>query len=377
MALPRAHAVATALEASLPPALALAVTPLGLQLERRVEGARRRGGTPAPLRVDFTAPALLTRYASMARAGDALLDACLGPLLRRHGQRQQPQQQPTDDGDAAFTLLDATAGLGRDGAALAYAAHARRLPLRVVLCEAHPVVAALLEDGLRRGAAAGVPWLQPDRVALLHADAADVLRALVVAGGDSSGGTARGERASGADAASVAATLLRRPPHVVYVDPMFTEALPPPPAAAAERAGDMLAGGSSAGGSSDLRRDLHEDAAASPGAAGATRRRSAAPQRELQYLAELVGPAAPAATERLLGAALAAATDRVVVKRHHGAPAVGTVTPATGATAAGSPPPTALPRPAFALPSGKAVRYDVYAARRVGGGVRGAAAAAR
>jgi hypothetical protein len=350
----RVQAAAVALEAALPPTLALAVTPLGLQLERRVEGAaRRRGGTPppAPLRIDFTAPALLARYASMVRAGDALLDACLAPLLRQHGHRAQSGtvDDDVDDASAPFTLLDCTAGLGRDGAALAYAAHARRLPLRVVLCEAHPVVAALLEDGLRRGAAGGLRWLQPDRLALLHADAADVLRSL--AAGDA-GGVAQGLRAPGDDV-DMAPLRLQRP-HVVYADPMFTETTPE-----GAPVSDGAAGDGSAGNRSDARGSGEAAAPAAGPQSPRQRRRTAAPQRELQYLAEVVGPAAPAATARLLAAALAAASERVVVKRHHGAPAMGTVTPAQSPV---------LPRPSHALPSGKAVRYDVYGTRRDGDG---------
>lgn len=44
------------------------------------------------------------------------------------------------------SVLDATAGLGRDSFVLA------SLGCQVLACERHPVVAALLEDGLRRGA---------------------------------------------------------------------------------------------------------------------------------------------------------------------------------------------------------------------------------
>lgn len=60
-------------------------------------------------------------------------------------------------------VVDATAGLGRDAFVLA------ALGCRVRMLERHPVVAALLEDGLRRGYADAEigGWLR-DRLTLLH-----------------------------------------------------------------------------------------------------------------------------------------------------------------------------------------------------------------
>jgi 16S rRNA (guanine1516-N2)-methyltransferase len=60
-------------------------------------------------------------------------------------------------------VIDATAGLGRDAFVLA------ALGCRVRMLERHPVVAALLEDGLRRGYADAEigGWLR-DRLTLLH-----------------------------------------------------------------------------------------------------------------------------------------------------------------------------------------------------------------
>lgn len=64
-------------------------------------------------------------------------------------------------------VLDATAGLGRDAFVLA------DLGCRVTLVEREPVVAALLECGLARAAAAQEPWLQEvrTRMTLLTGDA--------------------------------------------------------------------------------------------------------------------------------------------------------------------------------------------------------------
>ncbi|MEH2922134.1 16S rRNA (guanine(1516)-N(2))-methyltransferase RsmJ [Samsonia erythrinae] len=83
-------------------------------------------------------------------------------------------------------VVDATAGLGRDAFVLA------ALGCRVRMVERNPVVAALLDDGLRRGyqdAEIG-PWLR-ERLTLLHASSMTALRAITP------------------------------PPDVVYLDPMF------------------------------------------------------------------------------------------------------------------------------------------------------------
>lgn len=71
------------------------------------------------------------------------------------------------------TILDGTAGLGRDAFVLA------SLGCRVQMVERHPVVAALLDDGLQR--ASQDPeighWIQ-DRMTLLHASSHDALTQL-------------------------------------------------------------------------------------------------------------------------------------------------------------------------------------------------------
>lgn len=82
-------------------------------------------------------------------------------------------------------VIDATAGLGRDGYTLA------ALGAQVTLIERNPVVAALLRDAHARARAAGDPV--PARIAIVEADAIAWLR----------------EGAEGADA--------------IYVDPMYPE----------------------------------------------------------------------------------------------------------------------------------------------------------
>ncbi len=92
---------------------------------------------------------------------------------------------------ATPTVLDATAGLGRDAFVLA------SLGCKVQMVERHPVVAALLEDGLIRAKAdADIGGWVSERLSMVHASSHDALNQLV---ND--------------------ATLTR--PDVVYLDPMY------------------------------------------------------------------------------------------------------------------------------------------------------------
>lgn len=83
-------------------------------------------------------------------------------------------------------VIDATAGLGRDAFVLA------SLGCRVRMLERHPVVAALLDDGLQRGyqSAEIGGWLR-ERLTLLHTSSLDAL------------------------------TQISEKPDVVYIDPMY------------------------------------------------------------------------------------------------------------------------------------------------------------
>nr|WP_258405557.1 class I SAM-dependent methyltransferase [Shewanella sp. FJAT-52076] len=71
---------------------------------------------------------------------------------------------------ATPTVVDGTAGLGRDAFVLA------SLGCRVLLIERHPVVAALLEDGLRRAYLDSEigPWMQ-QRMQLVHGSSLEAL----------------------------------------------------------------------------------------------------------------------------------------------------------------------------------------------------------
>ncbi|BAW79507.1 SAM-dependent methyltransferase family protein [Candidatus Nitrosoglobus terrae] len=88
-----------------------------------------------------------------------------------------------------LNVLDATAGLGRDGFVLA------SLGCRVLLIEQSPIISALLEDGLARASQASKTALAADRITLIQANSIDVMMKL-----------------SAQDL-----------PEVVYLDPMYPE----------------------------------------------------------------------------------------------------------------------------------------------------------
>lgn len=102
----------------------------------------------AATRVDFLDPTLLYR-------------------LRTSGKRQGIGKAVGLDKAAGITVLDATAGLGRDALVLAY------LGCNMQLLEKSPVIHALLEDGLRRARADKDQQLGSTlaRMQLFHADA--------------------------------------------------------------------------------------------------------------------------------------------------------------------------------------------------------------
>lgn len=99
-----------------------------------------RDGAPGPLFVDFAAP-------DAARRRDAGRQL---PLARAVGIKR----------DHAPTVLDATAGLGRDAYTL------MALGCKVIAIERSPVVAALLQDGLER-VRASMPLVVGDAIAYM------------------------------------------------------------------------------------------------------------------------------------------------------------------------------------------------------------------
>ena len=142
--------------------LALVQTPTHLELRKRDEP--KLGG----IFVDFVSGAMAHRRRFGGGRGEAVAKAV--------GIK----------GDYLPDVVDATAGLGRDAFVLA------AIGCRVRMLERHPVVAALLEDGLQRGyqdAEIG-GWLR-ERLTLIHAPSAQALGAITPA------------------------------PDVVYLDPMY------------------------------------------------------------------------------------------------------------------------------------------------------------
>lgn len=169
-------AAALALEFGLPwvidPAVAttLPFTHLLIQTAERLELRELGADAPGPVYVDFTGGVVAHRR-------------------RFGGGRNQPLARAAGlKSGATPTVVDATAGLGRDAFVLA------SLGCAVQLIERAPIIAALLRDGLQR--AARDPDIGPlitERLRLITADGRDYLRELA--------GNQR--------------------PEVVYLDPMY------------------------------------------------------------------------------------------------------------------------------------------------------------
>jgi len=117
--------------------------------------------------------ALVLRHTQLPKQGDILVDFASGAASYRrlHGGGEAIAKACGMQKKRDITVLDATAGLGRDGFVLA------NLGASVTLVERNPAVAALLFDGLRR--AALVPELHwvAERMQLLHLPAERALQA--------------------------------------------------------------------------------------------------------------------------------------------------------------------------------------------------------
>jgi len=132
---------------------------------------------------------LVLRHSELAKQGDILVDFASGAATYRRkfggGKSEAIAKAVGVTKKAGLTVIDATAGLGRDALVLA------SLGASVTLVERNPAVAALLWDGLRR--ARLDPQLQdwlPGRMQLVFSQALDALQQLPA-------------------------------PDVVYLDPMF------------------------------------------------------------------------------------------------------------------------------------------------------------
>ncbi|MGE6108820.1 class I SAM-dependent methyltransferase [Aeromonas sobria] len=145
---------------------------------------------PAPFALVLTETRLELRKLDEAKLGAVYVDFVEGAVAHRRkfggGRGQSIAKAVGLKAGANPTVVDATAGLGRDAFVLA------SLGCRVTLIERSPVVAALLADGLARAAQDPDigPWVR-ERMRLIQGPATEQLLALA-------------ER-----------------PEVVYLDPMF------------------------------------------------------------------------------------------------------------------------------------------------------------
>lgn len=121
--------------------------------------------------------ALVLRNAELPKQGDILVDFASGAATHRRkfggGKAEGIAKAVGLNKKPGLTVIDATAGLGRDAFVLA------SLGAHVTLVERNPAVAALLADGLRRAAldAQTADWL-PARMQLVHLSALQALATL-------------------------------------------------------------------------------------------------------------------------------------------------------------------------------------------------------
>ncbi|PVZ81052.1 16S rRNA (guanine(1516)-N(2))-methyltransferase RsmJ [Serratia sp. S1B] len=144
----------------------------------------------ALLALVLTPERLELRKRDEPKLGAIYVDFINGPMAHRRrfggGRGEAVAKAVGIKGGYLPSVVDATAGLGRDAFVLA------SLGCQVRMLERNPVVAALLDDGLQRGYQDSEigPWLR-ERMTLLHASSLTAL----------------------AD--------LQPPPQVVYLDPMY------------------------------------------------------------------------------------------------------------------------------------------------------------
>lgn len=159
-------------------------------LQQIAERWRLQHDTHASFALVLTAQHLELRKLDEPKLGAIFVDFVSGVMAHRRrfggGRGEAVAKAVGIKGAYLPDVVDATAGLGRDAFVLA------ALGCRVRMLERHPVVAALLDDGLQRGYAdveIGL-WLQ-QRLTLLHTSSLEAL------------------------------TTLTPKPDVVYLDPMF------------------------------------------------------------------------------------------------------------------------------------------------------------
>ncbi|CAK9886722.1 MAG: Ribosomal RNA small subunit methyltransferase J [Candidatus Erwinia impunctatus] len=144
----------------------------------------------APFALVFTGERLELRKCDEPKLGGVFVDFVSGTQAHRRrfggGRGEAVAKAVGIKGNYLPDIIDATAGLGRDAFVLA------ALGCRVRMLERHPVVAALLDDGLQRGYQDSEigGWLR-ERLSLIHASSFEALQQVT------------------------------EPPDVVYLDPMY------------------------------------------------------------------------------------------------------------------------------------------------------------
>ena len=125
----------------------------------------------------WTGEALVLRSTELSKQGDILVDFASGAATHRRkfggGKSEAIAKAVGLTKKPGLTVVDATAGLGRDALVLA------SLGAKVTLVERQPAVAALLADGLRRAALDPelADWL-PERMQLVFAASQQALTEL-------------------------------------------------------------------------------------------------------------------------------------------------------------------------------------------------------
>lgn len=143
----------------------------------------RRTGTPVVGSPDPRHPLLLARrdgaleiaWTGRGQPGPLRVDFTTGPMARRWrtASRKQPLARSLGIHRTSPLVLDATAGLGRDALTLAV------LGCQVIAVERHPIIAALLADGLRRAGEDRALAKAVRRIRLELGDARAVMAGLV------------------------------------------------------------------------------------------------------------------------------------------------------------------------------------------------------
>lgn len=150
------------------------------QVERLDELATRWGLThdeQSVFALVLTEQRLELRKLDEPKLGAIYVDLAGGAVAHRRkfggGKGQAIAKAAGLNKGATPTVLDATAGLGRDSFVLA------SLGCKVQMVERHPVVAALLDDGLQRAQQdAEIGHWVSERMSLLHASSLEALEAL-------------------------------------------------------------------------------------------------------------------------------------------------------------------------------------------------------